>query len=160
MSEKLERRLIELIATDRIDVPISSMSGKLKRAKKKLAPAVDLSAYKGKNFQGERVYARVEEEDKMKARTMSVAVDVFCERYKRPGNVLKGIIAEKRLASETHLYFGMHDGRRLTADDYRGVMSNLGFSPVAAEGLYGKLMDASRKISRKRVDGERNIMIG
>jgi hypothetical protein len=160
MSEKLERQLIELIATDRIDVPISSMSGKLKRAKKKLAPAVDLSAYKDKNFEGERVYARVETEDKEKARTMSAAIDVFCKQYKRPGKVLKGIIAEKRIKSETHLYFGMNEGRRLTADDYRGVMANLGFTPASAEGLYGKLMEASRKISRSRVDGERSILVG
>jgi hypothetical protein len=159
MNEALERQIIELIATDRIDVPISSMSGKLYRTKKKLAPAVEIPG-RSKKFQGERVYARVETKDKMKARGMSNAIDVFCKRYKRPGNVLKGLIAEERLASETHLYFGMNDGRRLTADDYRDVMVSLGFSPAAAEGLYGKLMDASRKISRKRVDGERNIMIG
>ena len=41
--EELERQLIEIVATDRIDVPISSMSGKLKRRKPKLAKAVDLS---------------------------------------------------------------------------------------------------------------------
>lgn len=35
-----ERQLIELIATDRIEMPISSMSGKLKRQKPKLAQAV------------------------------------------------------------------------------------------------------------------------
>ena len=160
MNETLERQLIQLIAVDRIDVPISSMSGKLKRTKKKLAPAIDLSEYKGKKFQGERVYARVKTEDKEKARAMSVAVEEFCGAYKRHGKVLKGIIAEKRLAKETHLHYGMNEGRRLTADDYRNVMATLGFAPAAAEGLYRKLMDASYKISRSRVDGERSIMIG
>lgn len=159
MNEELERQVIQLIATDRIDIPISSMSGKLKRAKKKLAPEIEIPG-RGKKYQGERVYARVETEDKEKARTMSDAVEVFCDRYNKPGKILKGIIAEKRLASETHLYFGMNEGRRLTADDYRDVMSSLGFTPAAAEGLYGKLMDASRKISRSRVDDERSIMVG
>ena len=39
-NETLERQIIQLIATDRIDIPISSMSGKLKRRKPKLAEAV------------------------------------------------------------------------------------------------------------------------
>jgi len=50
----IERQLIELIATDRIDKPISSMSGKLKRAKPKLAklqPFVDL-------FSNNRMFCR------------------------------------------------------------------------------------------------------
>ena len=49
MTENLEGQIIEILATDRIDVPISSMSGKLKRAKPKLAKAVNLGEYEG-NF--------------------------------------------------------------------------------------------------------------
>ena len=76
-NETLERQIIQLIATDRIDIPISSMSGKLKRRKPKLAEAVSIP--KGTRFNGERVYARVEVEDRMKARTMSDAVAKYCE---------------------------------------------------------------------------------
>ena len=36
MTEQIERQIIELIATDRIDIPVSSMSGKLKRKKPSL----------------------------------------------------------------------------------------------------------------------------
>ena len=43
------------------------MSGKLKRQKPKIAKAINLEAFGG-NFSGERAYARVEQEDKMKAR--------------------------------------------------------------------------------------------
>ena len=39
MTEQLERQFIEIVAMDRIDRPISSMSGKLKRQKPKLAKA-------------------------------------------------------------------------------------------------------------------------
>ncbi len=42
MTNNIERQVIEIIATDRIDIPISSMSGKLKRGKKKLAQALEL----------------------------------------------------------------------------------------------------------------------
>lgn len=159
MDKMLERQLIQLVATDRIDRPISSMSGKLKRMKKHLGPAVGLSAY-GNNYQGERVHARIESRDRMKARGMSSAINVFCDTYKRHGEILRGLIAEKRVASETHLYFGMDDGRRLTADDYRGVMDDLGFTPAAAESLYGELMNVSHKIARKKKEGDRSILVG
>ena len=51
-----ETKLLELIAMDRIEIPISSMSGKLKRQKPKLAGEIDLQG-KAK-YQGERCYAR------------------------------------------------------------------------------------------------------
>ena len=57
MEENIERQLIEIIATDRIDKPISSMSGRLKRAKPKLARSVELDS--GDSFEGDRTYARV-----------------------------------------------------------------------------------------------------
>ena len=158
-SKNLERQIIELIATDRIDIPISSMSGKLKRQKPKLAKEVNLSEYKN-NFKGERVYARTETEDTTeKARTMSEAIDEFAEKYSREGKILKGMIEEKRKAKESNLYFGINEGCRLTADDYMGVITNLGFSPKTAESLYQELIDISLKISRKRKE-ERNILIG
>ena len=44
MEKTIETQLIEIIATDRIDKPISSMSGKLKRAKPKLAQILELKS--------------------------------------------------------------------------------------------------------------------
>lgn len=155
MVEQLERQLIGLIAVDRLDIPISSMSGKLKRMKPKLASAVDLP--RG-SFYGERAYARVEAEDRLKARTMSEAVTEFCEAYPTPGRALTQMIEDKRAVSETHLYFGMNEGCRLTADDYLGVMADLGFSESQARALYEPLMDASRSIAKKRYE-ERSVML-
>jgi hypothetical protein len=156
MAEQLERQLIGLIAADRLDVPISSMSGKLKRMKPKLARAIELPTGK---YQGERVYARVEAEDRLKARTMSEAVDEFCTQYPKYGEALTQIIEDKRSISEIYLHFGMQEGCRLTADDYLGVMANLGFNESSARNLYGPLMETSRQITRKR-DEERSILIG
>src|SRR3989344_6135855 len=127
-----ERQVLEIIATDRIDIPISSMSGKLKRAKPKLAKALDLSAYDSQNFVGERCYARIESEDLMKARGMRDGIEEFASRYPQYGKILNGIIEEKRVERETHLYFGIREGRRLTADDYMDVMQNLGFTESTA----------------------------
>ncbi len=158
-NETLERKIIELIATDRIEIPISSLSGKLKRNKPKIAAQVDLTAYEG-NFTGERVYARSESEDKDKARSMKEAVAEFAGEFPKYGEILLGKIAEKRVKKETHLYFGMQEGRRLTSDDYMGVMRNMGISEGRAEGLYQELMEVSRNLTRQRGGEERRIMIG
>jgi len=58
------------------------------------------------------------------------------------------------------MYFGMHEGRRLTAEDYMGVMRDLGFSDGVAANLYPELMDISYKMARKRDETERRILIG
>jgi hypothetical protein len=156
MEKSTESQLLELIAADRLDIPVSSLSGKLKRMKPKLADAIELPTGR---YEGKRVYARIEIEDRLKARTMSEAVNEFCEAHPSQGQVLTQMIEDKRAVKETYLHFGMHESCRLTADDYLGVMANLGFSEAQARTLYEPLMDASRRIARKR-DEERSILIG
>jgi hypothetical protein len=156
MTENIERQILELIATDRIDIPISSMSGKLKRQKPKLAQAISLPSGR---FEGERVYARIEADETMKARGMREAIEVFAEQYPRHGAILNGLIEEQRLEKEVNLYFGVNPGCKLTQDDYLGVMANLGFTEATARALYPELMDVSRNLSRKRGE-ERSVLIG
>jgi len=159
MIENIERQLTQLVATDRIDRPISSMSGKLKRAKPKIARAFaeDMS---GSSYSTGRVYARIESVDKMKARGMREGIEAFSAAHPRYGTILNGYIEEERARSETHLVFGMTEGSRLTSGDYMDVMESLGFSQAAAENMYQNLMDASRKIARKRNEPERSVLIG
>ena len=156
MTQELERQLIEIVAMDRIDRPISSMSGKLKRRKPKLAKAVELPR---KRFEGERVWARVSSKDEQKARGMKEGIAKFEQEFPKYGRILKGYIEEQRTIRETHLYFGMNDGCRLSSTDYMGVMRELGFSPAIAERLYPELMDISHKLARKRDENERSILI-
>ncbi len=158
-NESLERQVIELVAADRLYVPVSSIDGKLKRMKPKLAKAIVLPNGED-SFKGERVYARVESENEQKARGMKEGIELFCKRYPQYGKILTGMIEEEREVRETHLYFGMKDGKRLTADDYLGVMANLGFGPVSAKNLYHELIEVSRDIKRKRQENERSIMLG
>ncbi len=157
-NEILERQVIKLIATDRIEIPISSMSGKLKRAKPKLAQVVNLAEYDNV-FTGDRVYARVKSEDVEKARGMREGVSEFARKFPNYGKILEGLIQEKRKEKETHLYFGVREGRRLTSADYMGVMTKLGFTEARAEGLYQELIEVSRNLSRQR-DEERSILVG
>jgi len=157
INKTLERQVIELIAADRIFITASSIDNKLKRMRPKLAQAIELPR---NQYSGQRVYARIKEEDETgKARTISEAVDTFSARYPKYGQILNGLIAEKRTAKETNMYFGVNPGCRLTAEDYLGVMANLGFTEARARNLYEPLIESSRAIARKR-DEERSILIG
>jgi hypothetical protein len=151
-----ERQVLELIATDRVYIPVSSMKGKLERQRPKLGKAIDLPEG---SFESDRVYARTETEDKLKARGMREGIKNFEAEFPRYGKILNGMIEEQRAHSETHLYFGTQPGSRITSDDYMGVMTNLGFSESTAANLYPELMHVSRNLSRKR-DEERSILIG
>jgi len=156
-NETLERQVIALVAADRIEIPVSSLSGKLKRMKPKLAQAI---SFPGNSYLGERVYVRVETETATEsARTMREAIDYFAEQFPRHGKVLNGLIEETRAAKEVNMYFGVNPGCRLTSDDYLGVMANLGFTEAQARNLYEPLMDTSRAISKKRGE-ERKILVG
>jgi hypothetical protein len=152
-----ERNLIKLVAWDRVDIPVSSLSGKLKRGKPNVARELGMKV--GDTFEGDRTYARLESADKNKAKGMKEGVSKFTEEFPRYGAILKGYIEEQRAVSEEHVYFGMLPGKRLTGDDYSGVLTNLGFTQGQAENFHPALIDASRKISRAR-DEERSIMVG
>ena len=159
MNEKLERQVIEIVALDRIDKPISSMSGKLKRRKPKLAKKVNLSDFEN-HYDGNRVWARVQDDDELKARGLKEGIEKFESKFPKYGRILKGYIEEQRTIRETHLYFGMQDNCKITSSDYLGIMQNLGFSQAISKRLYPELMDISRKLSRKRNEIERSILIG
>ncbi len=156
----MEEQIIKLVAQDRIEIPLSSMYQKLKKAKKGhaqgLASKLDEDS---KEFEGTRVFAYTTEEDKERARGMKEAVAEFCTEFPKYGTILKGKIAEKRVRSEEHLYFGVNPGSRLTADDYMEVMQSIGLSEGTARSLYPELMDISRKLSRSR-DEERSVIVG
>lgn len=155
-NETLERQVIELIAADRIFIASSSIDNKLKRVRPKLARAVELGKSK---YSGERVFAYINDEEGKKARGMASAINTFCERHPNYGKELKGLVAEQRTVTEPTLYFGMQPGCRLTADDYLGVMADLGFTESQARGLYEPLIDTSRAIAKKR-DETRSIVLG
>ncbi|GBE19668.1 hypothetical protein BMS3Abin17_00393 [archaeon BMS3Abin17] len=157
MTQNIERQIIELIATDRIYIPISSMNGKLYRTRPKLGKALGLS--EGDSFEGERVCTRVEEGEQLKARTMKEAIDKFCEEYTRHGKILRGYIEEKRDEREVNLTFGMNEGCRLTEVDYMSVMKNLGYTDALAQKTLPGILDYSRRLSKKR-DEERSVLIG
>ncbi|MEK6856321.1 MAG: hypothetical protein AABX66_04150 [Nanoarchaeota archaeon] len=154
-----EKQVIELIAKDRLSIPLSSMYQKI--GKRKKADAEGLAQILGlKNrFETERVYAYAEDEDKMKARRLKEAVSEFQTRYPEAGANLNSIIEEQRMQAERHLYFGVRNGARLTTDDYIGVMRSLGLSEQVARNLYPDLINVSRKLASSKEES-RSILVG
>jgi len=157
MEQNIERKIIELIAADRIDMPISSMSGKLKRRKPKMAQGIDIEF--GQRYNGERVFAYIKDEDELKTRGMREGIDKFASEFPRYGQILNGYIEEERAVRERYLVFGMNEGCIVTADDYRRIMMNLGFTEAISERLYPELMNISRKLKKKRDESKRQILI-
>jgi hypothetical protein len=156
MTEESERRIIDLIAADRLYRPVSSLGGKLERMRPRLASLV---SFPGGEFVGDRVYARIETGMTTKAKGMRQAIDQFSREYPVHGVVLKEMIESQRQERETNLYFGTNPGCRLDAQDYMQVMRNLGFIDRQAIEFYPSLMDVSRRIAKSR-DEERSILIG
>lgn len=154
----MEQEIITLIAKDRLEIPLSSMYQKIKKAKSKeakgLAERLGFS-----RFSGERTYAFVESEDKERARGMKEAVTEFAEEFPKYGTILLGKIAEKRSIAEEHLYFGVNQGCRLTTDDYVSVMQSIGLSESVARSLYPDLINVSRKLAKAREE-ERSTLVG
>ena len=157
MNETIERKIIELVAADRIDVPISSMSGKLKRRKPDMAQDIDIEF--GQRYNGDRVFAYIRDEDDRKARGTKEGIKLFTTKFPKYGRILKDYIDEERAIRERYLVFGMKENCLVTADDYRGIMMNLGFTAQTSERLYPELMNISRKLRKKRDEGLRSILI-
>ena len=151
----MESEILQLITTDRIEIPFSSLDQKLRRARKKNASEIAASG----DFTGERVYAFVQDEDKERARGMKEAVTEFEQEFPKYGRILRGKIDEKRVKSETHLYFGMNPDCRLSNQDYMGIMTGLGLSERAAQVFYPELMNISRNLTNKRNE-ERSVIVG
>ena len=75
MEQDIERQVIALVAADRTYRPVSSVDGKLKRARPKIAKSLELGD--GDSFDGERAYARCEVGGLLKARTTREAINEF-----------------------------------------------------------------------------------
>jgi hypothetical protein len=124
----------------------------MKRSRPKIAGSIYEEMGKDTTYESDRVYARIETHETDKARTMRQAVDHFAEKFPKYGTILEGIIQEKRAVKQTHLYFGVNEGKRISQADYIGVMTDLGLSQNKAESFYPIAMEISRNLMKKRND--------
>jgi len=159
--KKMEQQIIALIAKDRLEIPLSSMYQKIKKAKAKDAKGLAelIKESEGHEFESARTYAHVDKEDKEKARGMKEAVAEFAKEFPKYGSILLGKIAEKRVIAEEHLYFGVNPGCRLTTEDYLTILQSTGLSEGTARAMYPDLINVSRKLARSREE-ERSTIVG
>jgi hypothetical protein len=159
MTGQIERKVIDLISADRIEIPLSSIEQKVRRTRAALASEIAEYCSGNVRFAGKRVYAFTESEDKERARGMKEAVAEFVQEHPKYGKILQGKIAQKRKVREQHLYFGLNTDSRLTTEDYLDVMRDVGLTETQARALYGPLMNVSRQLARARTQ-ERSIIVG
>ena len=99
-----EKAVRKLIATNDLKIPFSSVYQKIKSFEDTLASGIQGYIAEKADF-GNSTIARVSYEDKMKARGMREGIKEFKAQYPRYGDILEGLIAEKRTEKEIYLSY-------------------------------------------------------
>jgi hypothetical protein len=154
--EKLVRKLV---AMNDLRIPFSSLYQKNKKIEKEYA--LGISNYVGQSADfGNSVSAYVEKTEKQKARGMEEGIEEFSKQYPRYGNILKGLIDEKRAKKEVYLNYCVKLGYKLNDNEYINVMRDIGLTDTEAEAMFPKLMDISARLKKKQKEGLREILVG
>lgn len=158
--EVYERNVRHLMAFDNLNTPLSSLYQKAKKRHKDIAVDLEGAVLDDEDF-GCAVI-RIEKKDKKKARAMTDAIAEFSEKHPKYGRELQGMIAQKRVSRERHLFYGLEEGRRISSQDYIGAMIDCGLSENQSRELYPVLLDLSRGLQQKKLakDGLRRVLIG
>ncbi len=153
----LEITVRDMVAYDILSKPLSNLGAKADRRRDKMAEqAAELVSF---GFSSERVTAYVETRDEEKARTLREGITSFKRSYPKYGNILEGMIEQKRAQKNEYLVFGINPGFKLGAEDYRRVMKDLGMSSREADAMYPHLLDISDRLGKSRENAERNILL-
>lgn len=153
----LEIGVRNLVAYDILEKPLSSLEGKAKRKKEKLAS--ELAELLDIGEDGERIFAHIDRRDHAKARTLREGINVFKEQHPRYGEILEKIIAETRLEKDEVLVYGIKPGFYLGTEDYLRVMVNLGLSKEGACAMYPHLKDLSQQRGKGSETAQREILL-
>lgn len=153
----LEVTVRDMVAYDILSKPLSSLGSKAYRRRDRLAEEAAKLAKKGNT--SERVVAYLETREETRARTLREGVEAFKETHPRYGAILEGMIAEVRSASNKYFVFGIAEGFKLGAEDYRRVMKDLGMETREADAMYPHLLDISDRLGKSRENIKRDILL-
>ena len=154
---ELEVAVRNMVAFDILSKPLTSLGQKADRRKDKIGEEISTLLKEGEQF--ERVVAYVERRDEEKARTMREGIGVFKEEFPKYGKILESKIAERRNLSNRYLVYGVADGFKLSADDYRRVMKDLGVNTLEADAMYPHLIQISDRLGKARENSLRSILL-
>jgi len=154
---ELETTVRSMVAFDILSKPLVSLGHKADRRRDKLAGEIEyLAKYQD---EGDRFFAYVETREEQRARTLREGINEFKETHPRYGDILEGIIQEKRSDSKKFLVYGVSNGFKLGSEDYRRVMKDLGMSPIQADAMYPHLLDLSDKLGKANENSKRSILL-
>ena len=155
-----EKAVRKLIATNDLRIPFSSVYQKIKSFEDTLTEGIQGYVTEKADF-GNSVLANVSYEDKMKTRGMKEGIKAFKAQYPRYGDILEGLIAEKRTEREIYLNYGFNAGYKLNDNEYVSVIKDVaGLSDDEAEAMFPKIMKISERLKKKQKEGLREILIG
>ena len=155
--KNLEITIRDLVAHDILYRPLKSLGEKAYRRRDGIAANAENLLAKGKK--AERIIAYVETREEERARTLREGIESFKEEHPKYGEILEGIIAEKRQESNRYLVYGIAEGFKLSSEDYRRVMRELGMSTVQADAMYPHLLEISDRLGKAGENEKRNILL-
>jgi len=154
---ELEIAVRSMVAYDVLSKPLTSLGQKSDRRKDKLGKEISTLLREGDRF--DRVVAYVERRDEEKARTLREGIEAFKEEFPKYGKILEGVIEKRRSLSNRYLVFGLEDGFKLSPDDYRRVMKDLGMTTVEADAMYPHLLQISDRLGKAGENSLRDILL-
>ena len=155
-----EKAVRKLIATNDLRIPFSSVYQKIKAFEETLAEGINGYVAENANF-GNSILANVSYEDKMKTRGMKEGIKAFKAQYPRYGDILEGLIAEKRTEREIYLNYGFNEGYKLNDNEYISVIKDVaGLNDIEAENMLPNVLKVSERLKKKQKEGLREILIG
>ncbi|HUW43385.1 MAG TPA: hypothetical protein VMV95_00260 [Bacillota bacterium] len=154
---ELERRVRRLIAGDITYRVLKSLGDRGdRRLKKRAAEIVDILDQKELN---NRFFVGIEKTEEEKAKTLRQGINAFKKKYKREGEVLEGLIAEKRIEKNKNLVYGLNNGYHLSEEDYVQIMMDLGFEKREAASIYPHILAISERLGKADEYRKRTILI-
>ncbi len=155
---ELEKRVRRLISSDISYRVLKSLGEKgVRRLTKVATEIVDLL---DKEEVNERFFAYLEESEEEKSRTLREGIYLFKIENPRYGDILEGMIAQKRVQRNKNLVYGLNPGYKLSEEDYIHVIMDLGFERREASAIYPHLLRISESLKKANEQEKRTILIG
>jgi hypothetical protein len=154
---ELEKKVRRLIAGDITSKVLKSLGDKGDRRLKK--GAKEIVNLLGEEEPNNRFYVGIERTEEEKARTLREGINAFKKQYGRYGNILEGLIAEKRIKRNKNLVYRLNKGYNLSEEDYIQIMMDLNFERREASAMYPHILAISERLKKANEQMKRTILL-
>ena len=155
---ELENKVRRLIAGDITSKVLKSLGDKGDRRLKKGAKEIVNLLNEGEE-PNDRFCVGIKKTKEEKARTLRKGINAFKKKYSRYGDILEGIIAEKRIKRNKNLVYRLNKGYKLSEEDYVQIIMDLGFEKREASAMYPHILAISERLEKADEQMERTILL-